>query len=479
MGQEIERSRFSREDFAEFHRRLKCETELLGEWMRTGTLADEHPRMGLELEAWLVDGAGMPAPLNAEVLSRVSDPRVENELALYNLELNTAAHLLSGRPFAALEAELELRLHRADAAAREVGARIGLVGILPSLREADLTVASMTPSPRYMALNEQVLELRNRQPLLLEIEGAERLTTERSDVMLEAATTSLQLHMQVPPARAADYFNAAVAVSAATVGVAANAPFLFGQRLWEETRIPLFEQAVAVTPLEPDRAGPLARVGFGSGYGRDTLYHFFVENRQHHPLLLPMLFDAPPEKLAHLRLHNGTIWRWNRPLVEVVDGRCHLRMEHRVMAAGPTMRDVVANAALFYGVVCDLAGEGVPMAERLPFPVAERNFYRAARYGLAAEVEWFGGQRGPLGALIRERLLPAARRGLAAMGVAEGDAAPYLDVIAHRAGVEGAGVTGAAWQSAWVERHGRDLPGLTLAYLERAATGEPVHRWPL
>ncbi len=476
MGQKIAQTHFTRDDFAEFRRRLKVETELLREWIRSGSLADEHPRMGLELEAWLVDGEGLPAPLNEQVLDRVSDPHIENELALYNLELNTGVYPLAGRPFSGLEAELAGRLGVAEAAAGEEGARIGLMGILPSLRESDLTVASMTPSPRYMALNEQVLALRNRQPLQLEIDGVEHLSTERFDVMLEAATTSLQLHIQVPPARAADYFNAAVVLSAATVGVAANSPFLFGRRLWEETRIPLFEQAVAVTALERDRAGPLARVGFGSGYGRDALYNFFVENRQHHPLLLPMLFDTPPEQLAHLRLHNGTIWRWNRPLVEVVEGRCHLRMEHRVMASGPTMRDVVANAAFFYGAVCDLAAEAAPMAERLPFHLAERNFYQAARYGLAAEVEWFGGQRGLLGALIQERLLPAARRGLARMGVAEGDAAPYLDVIAERTA---RGATGAAWQSAWVERHGRDMADLTLAYLERAATGEPVHRWPL
>ena len=476
MGREIDRDAFTREEFAEFQRRLRDETELLRTWVRDGRLAGSQPRLGLELEACIVDDSGRPAPRNQEVIDAAGDGRVENELARYNLELNTDVHPLRARPFSTLEAELDQRWGGAREAAHQLGLELGLFGILPSLRESDFTLAQMTPSPRYTALNNQVLALRNRQPLTLDIAGAEPLHLEHPDVMLEAATTSLQLHLQVAPERSADAFNAAVAVSAATVGVAANAPFLFGHRLWEETRVPLFEQAVAVTPLEPDRAGPLARVGFGSGYARDELYGFFVENRQHHPVLLPVLLDEPEEALAHLRLHNGTIWRWNRPLVEVTGEGCHLRIEHRVMSAGPTLRDVLGNAAFFYGLVMDLMDRQPNVVESLPFETAEANFYAAARHGLDAEVEWFGGWRGPLAVLIQEQLLEVAERGLARAGVAEGDAATFLRVIERRAATA---QNGAAWQRGWRQRHGTDMDALTRAYLERAAQGMPVHEWPL
>nr|WP_274521720.1 glutamate-cysteine ligase family protein [Halorhodospira halochloris] len=294
--------------------------------------------------------------------------------------------------------------------------------------------------------------------------------------MLEAMTTSLQLHLQLPADRASYYFNAAIALSAATVAAAANSPYFFGRRLWEETRIPVFEQAVAVTQLEPGGAGTLARVGFGSGYARDSLLDFFIENRQHHPVLLPMLLDTPHEQLAHLRLHNGTIWRWNRPLVETTEAGCQLRLEHRVMAAGPTISDVIANAAFFYGAVAELAESEKRLIERLPFHVAEQNFYRAARYGLSAEVEWLDGWYGTVRELILDKLLPAARRGLARAAVNMKDAGEHLKVIEQRVA---SGQTGAAWQANWVAKHGHDMQALTLAYLEQSRSGKPVHTWQL
>ncbi len=476
MGQEIGRSRFTEVDFRAFRARLKEETALLGRWLREGRVGGAGTTIGLELEAWLVDGCGRPAPCSDRFLERIRQPRVENELALFNIEVNTETHALAGAPFRALHQELSARWSHAQVVAGGLGCAPLLIGILPSLVEDDLCLAHMTPSPRYAALNEQVLALRNREPLVLDIAGSERYTTQRSDVMLEAATTSLQLHLQVPPDRIAAYFNAAVALSAPSVAVAANAPYLFGRRLWAESRIPLFEQAVACTHVESQGAGALARVGFGSGYARDGLYGFFVENRQHHPVLLPELLDTAPEELAHLRLHNGTIWRWNRPLVEVVDGRCQLRLEHRVMSAGPTPEDVLANAAFFYGAVADLAESEPQLPRRLPFQVAEQNFYAAARYGLNAEVEWLDGWYGPVRELVLERLVPAARRGLARAGVAEAEARQALGVLQAR--VE-SGQNGAVWQQAWVERYGKDMPALTCAYRELAERGEPVHRWPV
>lgn len=470
MGSEIEETRFSREDVAAFQERLRDETDLLGDWLRDGRLEDAPPRTGLELEAWLVDRQFRPAPVNAAVLDALPDAALSPELAQYNLELNTTPRPLAGRPFSSLLAEMRALWDQVDAAAQASQARLTAVGILPTVTEEDLCVARMSGMRRYQALNDQVLALRNQRPLEVRIEGdRESVHLRHSDVMLESAATSLQLHLQVSPARAARVFNASVAVSAATVAVSANAPLLFGRLLWEETRIPLFEQAVAVGDT-----GPLARVGFGSGYARDPMYGFFVENRQHFPVLLPVHLDEPRERLPHLVLHNGTVWRWNRPLVGFDDqNRCHLRVEHRVMSAGPTLADITANAAFYYGLAQALADWREPVESRLPFQQAERNFYAAARHGLAARVTWLE-HRGALRELVLQRLLPEAARGLREAGVDPEEAEAQLGVIRSR--VE-TGRTGAAWQRAWIERHGRDLQGLVAAYLERQADGRPVHEW--
>jgi hypothetical protein len=477
MGSEIKDTDFTREDFQAFDARLKAETELLKSWIASGRLADDPPRIGFELEAWLLDDDGRPVPRNAEVIARAADPLLSLELAQYNLEFNGTPRPLAGRPFSALHDELTALWRRTATVAGKEGARLAMIGILPTVQEPDLCLDRMSRLKRYQALNEQVLALRNRRPLLLDIEGEEHLVLQHADVMLESAATSLQLHLQATAATAPKLYNASVMVSAATVALAANSPYLFGRRLWEETRIPLFEQAVAVRPQHGGHAGPFSRVSFGSGYGRDALYGFFVENRQHYPVLLPVLMDEPVEQLAHLKLHNGTVWRWNRPLVDFnADGRPHLRIEHRAMAAGPTVADMVANAAFYYGAVHGLADSKEGADSRLPFPVATRNFYEAARYGLAAEVDWFGATRMRLDRLILRELLPLAARGLAMAGVDDDEAAAQLKIIEERVS---SGITGAAWQTAYVRRHGPDFKGLLMHYLENQQSNAPVHRWPL
>lgn len=248
MGQEIDETHFTPEHFHRFSRRLKEETALLKQWLQEGRFRDEPARIGLELEAWLVDDQGLPTPRNEEVIRQCNDPHLETELARYNLELNTDPVALPGRPFSELAGVLEQRWARLREAARGQQCQPTLVGILPSVREADLSVAAMSGLKRYQALNEQVLALRNRRPIHLDIRGEEHITLDHPDVMLESAATSLQLHLQVSPGNAHRLFNAAVAASAATVGTAANSPLLFDHLLWAETRIPLFEQAVAVTP---------------------------------------------------------------------------------------------------------------------------------------------------------------------------------------------------------------------------------------
>jgi hypothetical protein len=295
--------------------------------------------------------------------------------------------------------------------------------------------------------------------------------------MLEAATTSLQIHLQVSPRQAIRFFNAAQILSAPMVAVAANAPYLFGKDLWDDTRIPLFEQSVEVQGFKDRDHCADTRVTFGRGYARQSLLECFQENLDCYPVLLPISLPAEAETLSHLRLHNGTIWRWNRPLIGFsTQGRPHLRIEHRVASAGPTIADGVANIAFFLGMVQVLARQAIAPESQLDFDQARRNFYAAAKDGLRARITWLDGHKGRLDALILEVLLPMARRGLRELDMEE-EIAGYLDAIIEprvRRGRNGAG-----WQRAFVAQHGTDMQALTLAYIAHQRTGVPVHEWPV
>jgi hypothetical protein len=482
MGQDIGDHAFTQADFRAFEARLKAETALLERWFAEDAFASTEREgertVGFELEACLIDRRHQaPAPVIDAFLEQVQDPLVVPELARFNLELNSTPEPLAGKALSRLHAELERTLAHCQTAAATLDAQVGTIGILPTLRPEHLVPAQMTPRPRYRALNEQILRLRDGAPFRLEIEGEQPLTIEQPDVMLEAAATSFQIHLKIGAAESARVFNASKLLAAISVAIGANAPSLFGRELWCETRIPLFEQAVSVgdSPLRE-------RVGFGIRYADRSVMECFRSNIERYPVLLPHLMDEPLEQLAHLRLHNGTIWRWNRPLIGFEPAAAgaqqpHLRMEHRVAAAGPSTIDNIANAALYVGAVHALASESRPPERTLPFNQARVNFYLAARYGLAAEILWCDGQaRMPIHRLILERVLPKARLGLEALGVDHGEIDDWLGVIAARARTRR---TGDAWQRAWVAKHGPDMAALTEAYLARQASGKPVHAWTL
>ncbi len=335
MGQEISGSRFKKHDFEAFSRRLKAETQLLERWFADKRFSARHGTVGFELEAWLVDNAAQPAPENVRFLEQLPDALVSPELSLFNIELNSTPLMVGGDALEAMHRELEANWLRCREVAGSMGLRLAMIGILPTVRDEMLTLANMSHLTRYKALNEQVLRLRHGRALVLEIQGREHLRTEHHDVMLEAATTSFQIHFQVAQNKAARYFNAATILSAPMVAMSANSPLLFGRRLWRESRIPLFEQAVEVGGINGAAFGPIKRVTFGSGYVRESLFELFLENLEHYPVLLPVELGEDPGALEHLRLQNGTVWRWNRPLAGFdADGTPHLRIEHRVVLPG-------------------------------------------------------------------------------------------------------------------------------------------------
>lgn len=471
MGQEISATHFKHYDFDRFDKLVEREMELLQSWFREQRFSTKRSIAGLELEAWLVDAAGQPTPWNAQVIALAGSDDVVPELSRFNLEFNVSPQPLAGRGIAALATELDQIWRQTERAANQLGTSVVAVGVLPTLTDPMLSLANMSRSHRYQALNEQVLRLRQGSPIRLEISGRDTLFAEHRDLMLEAATTSFQLHLQVPMHEAVRYYNASIVASAALVAIASNSPFLFGKQLWEETRIPLFEQAVDVG------WGSHRRVTFGSNYAQESLEGVFQENQLHYPVLLPLAMDDLSERVAHVRLQNGTIWRWNRPLIGFDDdGTPHLRIEHRVMSAGPTLLDMTANMALYYGLAENLAHEEQPPESALPFSSALDNFYRAARYGLECEIRWLDRANHSLRKLLLDEILPRAALGLQRLKVDEKLAGELLAVIDARART---GQTGAVWQRRFVEQHGRDWAALTQAYRERQQSNEPVHSWTL
>jgi gamma-glutamyl:cysteine ligase YbdK (ATP-grasp superfamily) len=477
MGDEIPSSRFSAEEVEKFNVRLQQETRLIGDWFSEQRFAPEHRMFGYELEAWLIDEHYQPAPVNEQFLKALNHPLVVHELASFNIELNSLPQHLSGNVFSDMQKNLSQIYDVCRRQAQLLGSDVLAIGILPTVKETDLTLANMSNSPRYRALNEQVLQLRHGRPLHINIKGGEHLQMQHDDVMLEAAATSFQLHLQVPLHQAARYYNAAVILSGAMVAATGNAPFLFGKRLWEETRIPLFEQAVSVGGHRTDDEGDLKRVFFGTGYVADSLFECFQENLDHFPAVLPVLFDEPPERLAHLRLHNGTIWRWNRPLIGFdAHGEPHLRVEHRVISSGPSIVDMTANAALFAGAVKSLIARRQPPESALTFNHARHNFYQAARLGLAADLYGLKGEVMSAKTFILHQLIPLARQGLDQLDVNTHDMDYYLDIIEQRVR---SGQTGTQWQQRYAANCGYDMQALTAAYAQLQHAGKPVHEWPV
>jgi len=474
MGDEISRRYFDAEHFSAFRQRLDEETELLRRHFRQHEFSTRGDVAGFELEAWLVNEDCDPVPRNEEYLARLNNPLVVAELAAFNVELNGSPSALTGRVFSRLHDELAATWSACGEAAAEMDCGLITIGILPTVQEAMLSSDFMSHMMRYHSLNDRVMALRDGRPLEVDIDGDVALATTHPDVMLEAATTSFQIHLQCRPERAVRDFNASLVASAPIVAASANSPFLFGHTLWDETRIPLFEQSVDVG----DRYPP--RVSFGRDYVHESLLEIFEENQKDHLILLPAVQDQPAEKFSHVRFHNGTLWRWNRPLIGFdFDGQVHLRIEHRVVPAGPTIKDCIANAAFYYGLVYGLATWKQPVETRLPFDLARDNFYSAARYGLNARILWAGenGEREVgMRELIVSELLPLARRGLETQDIPDAEIDEYLDIIGARVD---SSQNGAAWQRRWVAMHGPDLHAMLKDYRAQQDRGLPVHTWSL
>lgn len=469
MGEEIKTRDFTQHDFAEFGERLRLETRRLQRLFRENSFSRRGPVAGFELEAWLVDHDGNPLPINRAYLDRLGSSLAVPELAAFNIELNGSPTALTGRAFSRLEDELTATWSKCLACAEDFDCELVAIGILPTVRAEHLTSAQMSEMVRFQALNDQLLELRHGRPFEIRIDGREKFRLTHPDVMMEAGATSFQIHLQMRPEHGMHTYNASCVIAAPMVAVSANSPLFCEHLLWDETRIALFEQAVAV-----GQEG-YPRVCLGHGYAKGSLYAYFEENVEHYPVLIPAVHDETAGRFAHVRFHNGTIWRWNRPLIGFdFDGLIHLRMEHRVCPAGPSIRDCIANAAFYYGLVYGLLSARERVEQVIDFATAKDNFYRAARDGLQARVRWKDRSEVQMRELVLNELVPLAERGLESLGIPDAEIADYLGVIRARTASE---QNGAEWQRRWMERHGRDMSALTRAYIERQKSNKPVHEW--
>jgi gamma-glutamyl:cysteine ligase YbdK (ATP-grasp superfamily) len=493
MGIEIDKTSFVDADYQAFSARLEENLDALRTLLEQPGFGEGPASLGSELEMYIVDGSGNPLHANQEILAGADDPQLTLELNRYNLELNLSAYRLAESAFAATEREILAKLEQLRTVAARHGGRIVPIGILPTLRDTDFGPHCITQRRRYHALVEQLIRRRGDQ-FRIDINGDDPLRIELGDITLEGANTSFQVHYRVRPAVYADTFNAIQLATPLVLALGANSPTLFGHRLWHETRVPLFKQSIDTRHVDRYSPKEPARVNFGQGWARRGAGELFREVALIYPPLLPFCSAVSPGEelargglpsLAELRLHQGTVWLWNRPIYDDLDGG-HLRVEMRTLPAGPTAVDMVANAAFLVGLAEGLRPHIDQLLPGLPFIRAEHNFYRAAQHGLDAKLLWPGLNS----ADCRERavtdliagLLPLAHAGLEAIGVAAGESGRYLGVIEQRLRLR---QTGAIWQQRKLAQLRGKMPlqaalhELLEVYMEYSGLNLPVAEWPL
>lgn len=488
MGEEVTETHYTRAHRQQYRRKVQLCLDVFETMLAQSSFEFDRPLTGMEIECNLVDGDYQPAMTNTDVLASIADPAYQTELGAYNIEFNVPPRPLPGRSALELEDEVRASLNAAETKAARSGAHIVMIGILPTLMPEHLVHDWMSKSTRYQALNDSIFTARG-EDILIDIEGPERLSLHAETIAPESACTSMQLHLQVSPSDFAHNWNAAQVLSAPQLALGANSPFFFGRQLWAETRIELFAQATDTRPDELKAQGVRPRVWFGERW-ITSIFDLFEENVRYFPSLLPELSEEDPQaelaaghtpKLSELRLHNGTVYRWNRPVYDVVAGRPHLRVENRVLPAGPTVVDMMANSAFYYGALRTLAEEDRPVWTKMSFAAAEANFLAAARGGMDSQLYWPGMGSVTPDELVLRQLLPMAHEGLRRWGVATEVRERYLGVIEGRAKT---GRNGASWQVATVRELERDglarpqaLAEMLRRYCDRMHTNEPVHTW--
>jgi CBS domain-containing protein/gamma-glutamyl:cysteine ligase YbdK (ATP-grasp superfamily) len=490
MGEHQVTSSKDGDELRAFSRALLEDVRALERLIAEGRIESGVRRIGAEQEMFLVDESWGPSPRSREVLAALDHPLFTPELALFNLEANASPQRLHGSCLSKMEAQVFGLVQRAREAARSCDSRVLLVGILPTLHQSDLTLDAMYPNPRYAILNKVMSDLRGGEFHTL-IKGLDELQVTHDNVMMEACNTSFQLHFQVGAEEFPKLYNLAQVVTAPVLAAACNSPVLLQNRLWHESRVALFQQSLDARTKTQQQRGTRQRVTFGERWVESSVLEIFREDIARFRVLLSsdlgessldMLERGETPALKALCLHNGTVYRWNRPCYGVVDGQAHLRIENRVLPAGPTVQDEMANAAFYFGLMIALGEEYDDVTRVMSFDDAKANFMAAARYGLNAQFRWIDGRATTAHNLILEHLIPLARAGLKMKEIDPEDTERYLGLLEERVR---SGQTGAQWvfdSLAGMDEQGTSeerYRALTAAMAERQASGRPGHEWPL
>jgi hypothetical protein len=473
-----------------FMKALLEDLRALAFMLQNGRVESGVTRIGAEQEMFLIDRYLRPAPVSLEVLKQANDPRLTTEIARFNLEANLTPLELENDCFTRMEEELSEVIELARNSASTQNADVLLSGILPTLHKSDLTLDNLTPVTRYHELDRGVIRMRGG-PLTIHIKGLDELQLTHDNIMMESCNTSFQVHFQSNAEEFANHYNVAQAVTAPVLAVAVNSPLLFGQRLWQETRVALFQHSTDERSRPQLARNQPTRVSFGDCWLQRSVIELFHDQiTRFRPIMITQPDENPFEVLARgetpslsaLRMHNGTVWRWNRACYGVHNGVPHLRIENRALPSGPTIVDEVANAAFFTGLMLGVPQTYGEIATRMAFDDAKLNFFRAARHGLDAQFQWIDGHSHNAASLILDQLLPLARQGLSNARVASEDIEKYLGIIEERAR---GGQTGARWimksLSAIGSSASKDATQrrLTSEILANQKQGQPIHRWPV
>ncbi len=492
MGDALSSSSYTPKQRTRYRQRLLKDLEMFDKHLQNADFVN-HGTIGLELELNLVDGEMQPSTTGADVLGKLSED-YQSEIGSFNVELNLPPQGIADDGLDVMQKELERRLDAVRDAASRAEAEVAMIGTLPTLTTEFLTGSEwMTKENRYQALSNSVMEARG-ELVRIDLARDEHYLHDFKDIAPESACTSMQLHLQVAPNRFADAWNASQAIAGIQVALSANSPLFAGHRVWHESRIPLFFQSIDTRTNELVNQGVRPRVWFGERW-ITSVFDLFEENVRYFSPLIPedrsdsgtpmMAGDNPA--LHYLNLQNGTIWRWNRPIYDPNTELAHIRLENRLLPAGPTPADIIADAAFYYGLVKFLSEQTRPVWSRLSFSQAEENFNAGARDGLNAMMHWPTLGRISVKELVNDHLLDQARAGLQALGVRDDLIDSYLSIIDGRIKAH---QNGATWQlAALAQAGGRNvkpesrerreaLQKMLRQYLKLQATNQPVHTWP-
>lgn len=492
MGDLNVKSVRTQEEQQRFVRYLLQDTHALERMLKEEWFEDDITRIGAEQEMCLVDRFWKPMHINLQALKTIDNDLFTSELANFNLEANMLPLEFTGTSISEMHASLKKTLDTAQEKVEALGATILLSGILPTIRKADVEIENITPLDRYRALMDGLKELRG-EAFELRIEGIDELNLKQDTAMLEACNTSFQVHLQVAPKDFVRKYNYAQALAGPTMAIAVNSPLLFGRRLWKETRIALFQQSIDIRTLTEHFRDRSPRVTFGSDWLKNSIMEIYQEDLARFQVLLSTdvdedVFDKLNKgitpKLRALNIHNSTVYRWNRPCYGISpNGKPHLRIENRILPAGPSLPDTMANATFWLGLMNGMEESYPDISVELDFADVKANFFKAARFGMDTQFCWTKGRKISPAQLILEELLPIARSGLEKAKISPKDIEYYLGIIEARCK---SGMTGSHWiltSFSNLRKEGvtRDetISAITASIYRQQHQGKPVHEWEL